>query len=247
MNIDVLIPSKKTPDLTAAAIHSFDKFKGDINLRYLIYENSSIDFSDTIKKITPKFLFLTNPGGHKGGSWDNAHAIEELKPHVTAPYCFICHSDTAALKRGWLDIFLEKYNNGNRLVGVREDNGRINALHSSGLFLDKELLLSTPCWPQLDSQSSMKLDVTDSYTQYCRDNNLPYYRFKSTFNDWEEILPLLAEPFNVPTHYKNGVARYYDIAVDDSLSPFFAHLGRGSHLPERHIQWYNFLHDCGAL
>ena len=40
MNIDIIIPSYKSKDLTSLAIRSFEKNKGDFNFRYIVVENA---------------------------------------------------------------------------------------------------------------------------------------------------------------------------------------------------------------
>ena len=240
MKIDIIIPSYRSPLLTLLAVDSFEKFKGEFSPRYIIYENSEEDFSKDVKAISDNFLFLNDPKGNGGGSWDNGHSIENSKPHIEADYVFVCHSDTIALKHNWLADFLAKHQAGNRLVGFRRDNGRIHALHASGFFLDTNLLLASNSMCTLNEDGSMIMDSGDNYTDYCRKNNLNYYKFRSTFNEEEEVIPLLSHPFNQPSHYKNGIARYYDIAINDDNDPIFSHLGRGSCQPSRHDRWFWF-------
>ena len=110
--------------------------------------------------------------------------------------------------------------------------------------LIRNLLLAVSSFPVLNASNAIELDVTD--TLHCQHEGFPYFRFRSTFNDEAEILPLLPPPFNVPTHHKKGVARYYDIVVDDNGLPLFAHLGRGSSLSGRHPKWLDFLEACGC-
>ena len=61
------------------------------------------------------------------------------------------------------------------------------------------------------------MDVGDTYTKYCRDNNLPYFCFPNTFNK-NNLADNLEEKFRL---------FHVDRSLDHEGNVMFMHLGRG--------------------
>ncbi len=97
-NIDIIIPSFHSKDLTTLAILTFEKFSDGYNFRYIVVENSN----DTSYK-----GFMLNLTGKKNVCWvqnptelinseANATALEEGLKYVLTERVFMCHNDVVA-------------------------------------------------------------------------------------------------------------------------------------------------------
>jgi len=224
MKIDFIIPSFNSEDLTSSAIKSFETYKADFDFRYIVVENAGNNsYKEAILALASEVVWVSNDCRYttfngSNGSYANAEAIEVAGEHVESDYVFICHNDVVACHNNWMSFLFEKIKSGNDLVGVREDKGRIKALHSSGILMTRAVFEDVSPWPVKNNSGIVIEDVCDSYTKYCRENNLGYFCTKNTFNN-SELRELLKNP------YKNIKS---DMALDDDNNVIFMHVGRGA-------------------
>ena len=243
--IDIIIPSYKSRTLTSLAIRSFEKFKSEFYFRYIVVENACDEsYKELVLALAEDVVWISNK--QKAGycrAAANAEAIEVGLKYVKSDLVFMCHNDTVACHDNWMNILYEKIQEGCHIAGTVLDNVRIKAVHISGMLLTTELAKKISCYPinkkasivyqglsfekiselninatkkALNIPDNVHLDVGDTYTQYCRENNLNYFCLKNTENDNVDFK--LMEP------YTNFFA---DRAVDDSGNVVFMHLGRG--------------------
>jgi len=170
--------------------------------------------------ISNKFTQLTD------GSYANAIALEIgiRMINSSTPYVFAMHSDTMAVKPGWLQYLCSKIDDKTRAVGCVSDNIRINALHISGLLFDYQLykklgLTMLPNLDQLVSKQLPEYDVGDSVTLFFQKQGYSIYRCSNTHNT-----PELSSWIEDGSVYDIHVDRSFD----DSREVIFLHLGRGT-------------------
>lgn len=212
--LDVIIPSIHSRDLTLATMVSYARFTNGVDLRFIVVENSDdVSYKDEVLKHFPTCVWVQNPTDEIN-SRANAIALEVGLKYVETECVFLCHFDTLACHPTVWEFLFSKIDEGNVLVGFREDATRIHALHSSGLLVKTEIARAVSLFPTDDGA----MDVCDSLTQYCRDNDLKYYKCRCTFNDKE-----LRAKFDLQLPELNSV----DIGCDDSDVPVFLHIGRG--------------------
>ena len=211
--LDVIIPSIHSRDLLLATMVSYNRFANGFDLRFIVVENSDdTSYKDEVLSRFPTCIWLQNPTELKN-SEANAAALEVGLKFVDTDCVFLCHFDTLATHIAWMQFIYSKIDEGYSLVGFREDATRIHALHSSGLLVKTEIARAVSLFPVGD-----EMDVCDSLTKYCRDNNLKYYKCRCTFNDKE-----LREKFDKSLPELNSV----DIGCNDEDVPIFMHIGRG--------------------
>jgi len=222
VNIDFVIPSYHSEELTSLAIKSFEKHKGDFNFRYIVVENAKDEsYKENILSLAENVMWISNDCQYTAlngnmASYANAEAVEIGLQHVATDLVFVCHNDVVATHPGWMDFLYTKIQEGHSMAGTGIDNGRINATHISGLLIKSDLAKQINLYPVKNEKNEMILDVGDNWTKYCRDEGLSIYNCKNTQNGNIENLPELYTTFQV--------AR----AVDDSGNVIFLHLGRGS-------------------
>ena len=217
--IDFIIPSFNTPELTYAAISSFEKFKKTHNFRYIIVENSNSEAGrDKLLRDFSNLVWIQNPTNLRGSD-AVAIAFERGMEIVEAKYVFMCHNDVMACSESWMDYFISKIEDGCSLVGAMQDAGRIKAVRQSGLLVESEIARSVSLYPVHNNDGVQILDVGDSLTKFCRDNSLNYFVCNNTFNS-PELVDLIKEE-----KYKN---MHIDRAFDNDGNVIFMHLGRGT-------------------
>lgn len=235
MKIDFIIPSYNSEELTSTAIKSFEAYKSHFDFRYIVVENAANNsYKHAILSLADDVVWVPNSCRYSSfngnnGSYANAEAIEVAAEYVKSDYVFICHNDVVACHENWMTFLFEKIQNGNDLVGVREDKGRINALHSSGILMSRVVFDNTSPWPVKNESGVVIEDVCDSYTKYCRQNNLNYFCVKNTFND-SNLKSVLKGP------YRNLKS---DMALDDEDNVIFMHIGRGA--IRENNEWKSFV------
>lgn len=219
MQIDFIIPSYHSKDLTSLCIRSFEKYKGDFNFRYIVVENSDdSSYKEDVLSLADNIKWIQNPTNYVN-SEANAVAIEKGLPHVQSKYVFICHNDVVACHNNWLNFLVEKLENENySAAGYVLDNARINALHISGILVPTIIAKSVSMFPVYKDGKQI-LDVGDIITQYCRENELKYFCCRNTHNN-ELHIENCGELFRT----LNGVDR----ALDSDDNVVFLHLGRGT-------------------
>lgn len=218
MNIDFIIPSYHTKNLTSLCIRSFEKYKGSFNFRYIVVENSDdTSYKEHVLSLADNIQWVQNPT-QLTHSAANAIAIEVALPYVQSEYVFICHNDVVACHKDWLDYLVRSIKETESVAASYViDNARINALHSSGILVKTDIVQAVSVFPVYENGKQI-LDVTDSITQYCRDNNLQYFYCRNTHNN-EKYEQLCSEPYrSLP---------YIDRALDSDNNVIFLHLGRG--------------------
>ena len=219
MNIDFIIPSYHSEQLTTLCIKSFEKFKGNKNFRYFVVENSNdISYRNKILSLAKNIVWMQNPT-HYINSEANAAAIEVALPLIEAEYIFICHNDVAACHKNWLDYLLKYVKDSDYgAAAYMSDNSRIKALHISGLLVRTEIARKVSMFPVYENGKQI-LDVGDSITQYCRINKLKYFCCKNTHND-HLVEELCKEPFKSLKNLSRS--------LNSDNEVIFLHLGRGA-------------------
>lgn len=219
--LTVLTVSFNTPEYIKCLIKSFEKFKPvDINIEYIVVENSQLNFKEELLSITEHVTFLNNPT-KEIGSEANASGLEFGKKHVNTDYCFICHSDVLVSSYNFFNFLFTKISDGYEIIGTMRDNIRINALHVSGIFLKSDLLKSINTYP-IYKNGDLALDVGDTITEYARNNNIKHISMNNTMND-KGLYSKINNPYNL-WGPDCGVCR----GVNDSNEVIFLHLGRGT-------------------
>jgi len=240
MNIDIIIPSYKSKDLTSLAIRSFEKNKGDFNFRYIVVENAGDEsYKDDIVSLNDNVVWVTNNCKHTYlSSFTNAEAVEKGLELVETECVFVCHNDVVAVNPNWMKFLYTKIEEGCTMAGTVVDNSRIRAAHISGLLIKSDVAKKVNIDPIFDEYNNQVIDVGDNWTRYCRTEDLDYYCCRNTHNNnVEEVL----EPF---TNFQ------VDRALDDDDNVIFLHLGRGTrkalgqyHQPNKtlHQTWCEFV------
>jgi hypothetical protein len=219
-NIDFIIPSYHSKELTSLCIRSFEKYKGDYNFRYIVVENSdNISYKEEVLSLSDNIKWIQNPTEYIN-SEANACAIAKGLSFVKSEYVFICHNDVAACHENWLNFLVEKIRNKDCVAaGYVLDNIRIKALHISGILVQTSIAKSVSMYPVYDQNGKQTLDVGDIITQHCRENDLKYFCCNNTHNDQSYI----EKCDDVYRSLKN-----VDRALDADNNVIFLHLGRGT-------------------
>jgi hypothetical protein len=219
VNVDFIIPSYRSKDLTSLCIRSFEKHKGDFNFRYIVVENSEdSSYKEDVLSLADNIIWIQNPT-HYINSEANAIAIEKGLPYVESEYVFICHNDVVACHDNWLSFLVEKLQNEDySAAGYVLDNTRINALHISGILVPTIIAKSVSMFPVYKDGKQI-LDVGDIITQHCRENELKYFYCRNTHNNESHV-----EDCGGLFKTLNGVDR----ALDSDNNVIFLHLGRGT-------------------
>ena len=226
-SFSIILISYKTKNLVDIAIRSFEKYKPkDFTLNYYIVETSDdTSYQDFVQNLASNVTFISYPEAEKkqrkiapvGGSFANGYGIELGKEHVVDDYTFVCHSDICITSPSFFDELKSKVDEGYKLIGMSYDASRIKAAHQSGLLVSSDILRKCNTLPQLP-----EMDVGDSLTKHCRDNNIPYCVFPCSFND-PSLVELLNEPFK-----SLGADCGVDRTLDSDNNVMFMHLGRGT-------------------
>jgi len=237
MKVSVIIPSFHSKDLTSICVRSFEKFKpNDLDIHYIIIENSEdISYKNCFDDVVS--LTWINNKTEYTGSEANAEAIRVGLDYVDSEAVFLVHCDTCVTSSLFFDNMMQKYRQGNKLIGVQLDShpDRIKAFHVSCIMVETELSKSVNYMPQYINGKQI-LDVGDELTQYCRKNHVDHFCFDNTYNK---------ENSGIDGKYGCfSVARCY---VGSNV--IFMHLGRGiektrkTYMNKNKInidQWVNF-------
>ena len=215
--IDFIIPSFHSEELTTLAIKSFEKFKGNFDFRYIVVENSDdISYKDNILALSKNITWVQNPT-NLINSEANASGLEIGLEHVKSDYVFFSHNDVVACHPDWMNFLYSKISEKCKLSGTVLDNVRINAVHVSGYLTTTEIAKNMPLYPVYKNNLQIK-DVGDGATEYCRKNNLQYFCCQNTEND-DILVELCKEPYK---------GFRVDRALNDDNEVIFLHLGRGT-------------------
>lgn len=163
----------------------------------------------------------------KDGSYANAVGLELgclLIPRDTK-YVFLMHSDTLALKAGWMQYLKSKLNDSVKAVGCWQDNIRVNALHIGGLLMEFEYFLSLKmdCFPNIRCSrypEADEYDVGDLITLILKQHGYVVHVCRNTYND-EQLVETIPETDGMRFLYS-------DRCIDEDGDVFYSHLGRGT-------------------
>lgn len=217
----VLTQTYHQPELTEIAIKSFEKFKpDDYEIHYVVVEGSDdISYREKILSITDRVSWYNNAEADlknpiDGASTANGMNLEYGKQFIETEWAFVCHNDVAVNSSKFFEAF-EALKEDYGLFSMCKDNMRVGACHISGLFVKNEILSKVDCMPQMP-----QLDVGDTLTVHCRENNLPYTSIPNSHNEpdlWNQMKGIWHD-----VGRDCGVDRcFYDNEV------IFVHLGRG--------------------
>lgn len=210
MNIDTIIPSFHSPDLTEACIRSFNKFKPAVwNIRHIVVENSNdTSYQERIERLG-SVLWIQNPTD-KTEAAANARAVEVGMKAVIAPWVMILHCDTVVCSSMFFTAMEAKMNDGYLMIGTERypSSAGENCYHCSGIMVRSDIARQA-------NYDSKKIDACDDLTFFCRNNNIKRTCFRNTFN-----MPELKMPDNISGFH-------VDRCVDDAGDVIFLHLGRG--------------------
>jgi glycosyltransferase involved in cell wall biosynthesis len=239
MNIDFVIPSYKSEELTTCAIQSFEKYKGDFNFQYIVVENSDdTSYREALLKHN-NVLWIQNPISFRT-SEANAHSLQTGLQYVKTEYVFLCHNDVVACHPEWMKHLYSKIEEGAVMSGTVKDPTRIKAIHISGVLLQADIAKRVKMFPHYKGDKMM-LDCGDLLTVHCDLHQLKYTCCKNTFNTPEIIANI--------DRFKSFLV---DRAVNDKNEVIYMHLGRGDekrkgtyNKPNRvyHNEWIDFIKE----
>jgi len=229
-NIDVIIPTFKSKDITLLTLKSFLKFNDYFDFKYIVVENSNDEsYKNDVLSLSDNITWIQNPISEVG-SFANANALHRGIKESASDYVFVCHNDVLAVHRDWMKFLFDKITKEDYCIaGFCKDNVRINAVHVSGILTTRNVIASVDLYP---TGSGSILDVGDSLTQYCIDNNFRYFSCRNTHNI-SKLECELTPPFN----RLNNVDR----ALSDTNEVLWLHIGRGT--PKTHKTY----HKSGRL
>jgi len=216
----IIIPTLRTFELVGELIRSFEFFKpADLEIHYIVVENSSDEsYKKKILASAKHVTWVQNPSAEKcTGSVGNAEGIIKGLEHVMDEYVFVAHCDICITSSSFFEELFDQRNKGCKLIGTSIDPGRVHAFRQSGYYVDVELLKKCDMMPSPNSSGIYKLDVGDSITVYCRENDLNMFCYKNTLND-TTLIDSLPEPYR---------SFQVDRCLDSSGDVMFMHLGRG--------------------
>ena len=155
-----------------------------------------------------------------GGSLANAVALELAARTIDGKYMFVMHNDCVPCKKGWLAYLKSKLNDEVKIAGIRQDRGRVRAMHQSGFILDFELYGKLG----LTFMHNMPTyDVGDQITSGLLAGGYKYFVCKNTYNNPETTEWLDRE--TCPSFLREYV---FDKCFDDDGEPIYLHVGRGT-------------------
>jgi len=241
--LSIVIPSFHSKSLTEIAVKSFVHFcPKSISLEIIVIENSDDEsYKNEILNISDSVVWINNDK-KIFGSEANASALELGAEIAKNDMVFFAHCDICVTSSKFYSEIFRKYEEGNRAVGMLYDNhpDRINALHILGLLTEKSIVKSVDLYPKYKGKIQI-LDVGDSITSYCRDNNIPYFSFENTYNDSKLKVEKPYEDFSVVR----------TISQDGEV--IYMHLGRGIAKNENRYRKKNrvmiddWVHFCNIL
>jgi len=215
----VIIPSFRSKALTLLCIRGIEKFKGNIDVKFIVVENSDDEsYKDEVLEAAENVKWITNPT-KQIGSLANAEAIIVGLKEVETDWVFLVHCDTFVFSPLFFNELSKKVEEGYKMVGTGLDQTRIKACHISGVFVQTDIAKKINMYP---TDGGRTLDVGDDITRYCREYNIKHYCFRNTFNSPELI------------NRVNDNFRYFQVdrCLNDNNEVMFMHLGRG--IPKIH-------------
>lgn len=241
--LTILTPAFHTPKYIELLIKSCEKFKPrDLEIHYIIIENSDLDYSETLKKYSDNITFKNNPTPFIGtGAYANAEGIEIGKQLIVTDYTFVCHSDVLVTSSDFFTVLHHNQKEGFELIGALADTVRIKALHISGLFVKTSLLRAVNTHPvingvqgtpdnclELDAIARSgkvedgSMDAGDTLTHYARNHGIKHKCLLNTQNSHEVVQ-------NIEGKLSYLKELPLTLTLNESNEVIFIHLGRGTH------------------
>ena len=137
MKIAILIPHYRTGKMTAYAIAQFLKYKGDHELQILISDNNAGDGS--VKYLEPFKDQITILPYPKGIIQSHGIGLDRLVPLVDAPLFITAESDSFPTKEGWLDYYVNLFEEGYDMGGSLLQLSGGQYIHPAGAFYTPSL------------------------------------------------------------------------------------------------------------
>jgi hypothetical protein len=251
--VQILIPvvlfNRTGFEIVDACVASIRKFTTVPHTIWLIDNNSKPEYANWLKEMDgvnlalvrrePVNPFVVRTGvvasifGHRrgsqrrDGSYANAIALEIGREVVPpgAGRLLTLHSDTLAVRSGWLSTLTRKMDEGYALVSGVRDNIRIGACHVSCLLVDRAQMgdVGASFLHNIRQErfgDRPEYDVGDELSYLFDLHQLKRFTFPNTHNDEgmiERIYP--EDPLCAMS--------YCDRCLDDDGNVFFVHLGRG--------------------
>jgi hypothetical protein len=213
----ILTPTFNSPHLIDVFIRSFERFcPSNIECHFIVVENSDNEsYKDHVISLSKNITWLQNPISEINSEANGIGVVRGLSS-VDDEFVFVAHCDTCVTSETFFHEMLRKKAEGFKLIGTVLDPARINAVHISGFYVEKSLIESSDIMPVYEGGVQI-LDVGDSLTKKCRDENIPYFCFKNTFNNYE-LSSSISKAFK---------DFHVDRSVDKNGNIMFMHLGRG--------------------
>jgi hypothetical protein len=212
MQLDTIIPSFHSPDLTACCIRSIERYKpASWQIRHIVVENSGDTSYRARIESLGNVLWVQHPTDKTEAS-ANAEGIKIGSVFVRAPWVLILHCDTFVTSEKFFAAIEQKINDGYRLIGTQRypNPSAENCYHCSGIVADAEIACCA-------DYSKKRIDACEDLTFYCRERNIKRNCFRNTFN-----MPELVN--TIPDKWRG---LHVDRCVDDDNNVIFLHLGRG--------------------
>ena len=228
--VDIIIPTVKSPLLVSIAIKAYEKFTPNFKLNYIVVENSydethreyitSLAENVTWIKNGRDFMSEAPPIDRSNiGSYIVASSYEKGLESATSDLVFFSHNDVAPVSDNWLDFLVSKIDSGFTIAGMMRDDWRIYAVHSCSLLTTREYAKSVSFYPVYEEgKHGSALDVGDKLSLVARRQGMLEFACRNTHNH-RAYAETLQEPFK---SFK--VVR----CLDDDGKVIFLHLGRGT-------------------
>ena len=232
-NLEVIIPSYKSRDLTRLFVKSFEFFKpDDMELTYHIVENSNdTSYMKESQSWAPNVVWHSNPeadtnedSSQNKGSWANCSAINFVKHDIKTEFVFLCHNDCIVTSPLFFQELRQRTNEGNLAIGTIATKNKgpertMRALHSSGLLVATSILQEVGVTPEFHNN----IDVVEIITTHCIENDIPHHVFENTFEN-KQLVSFCNEPW-LSLGDSCGIDRSFDTNKTEVV---YVHLGRGS-------------------
>jgi len=222
----VVVPTCRTPDLIELLIRTFDKFApADVENHFIVVENSPDDsYRDTVLSLSKNVTWIQNPEVPEfgtsnipsAGSIANGLGVLQGLEAVDDDYVFVAHCDVCVTSSSFFEEMFKGREEGYWMVGTGIDNSRIKALHISGFYIKTQLLHDVDIMPVFQD-GDLVLDVGDTLTAYCRQNEIQMRCHENTFNN-------VARTADLDSPYREF---HVDRCLDSGGNVMFMHLGRG--------------------
>ena len=236
----IVIPMHENWKMTLIAVECIKKFTSQPYLIWVVDNFSSAGTRKNLLEIEGVNLIFNNskndsffhPWNFKPyfGSTLNgvalelvAHTIENLH----GKYMFVMHNDALPVKSGWLDYLKSKISDQIKIVGVSQDQTRIQAAHNSGFLFDLNLYRQ---YPMSFMPHMPEYDVGDGITLMMKRMGYEMFICQNTYNHPETInylnydgCPEFLQQYNT------------DRVFNDGEELIYIHLGRGT---QKHREWF---------